>query len=56
LTRPYWNSSSSGMLKLHNVRQQFLWTWDWWGGGKGGAELRDMVETPSALVYTNPFL
>lgn len=24
--------------------------------GKGGAELRDMVETPSALVYTNPFL
>lgn len=37
LTRPYWNSSSSGMLKLHSVRQQFLWTWvgDWWGGGKG---------------------
>lgn len=26
LTRLYWNSSSSGMLKLHSVRQQFRWT------------------------------
>lgn len=27
LTRRYWNSSSSGMLKLQRVRQQFRWTW-----------------------------
>lgn len=27
LTRLYWNSSSSGILKLHRVKQQFLWTW-----------------------------
>lgn len=27
LTRRYWNSSSSGMLKLHSVRQQFRCTW-----------------------------
>lgn len=26
-TRRYWNSSSSGMLKLHSVRQQFRCTW-----------------------------
>lgn len=25
-TRLYWNSSSSGILKLHRVKQQFLWT------------------------------
>lgn len=27
LTRRYWNSSSSGMLKLHSVRQQLRCTW-----------------------------
>lgn len=27
LTRLYWNSSSSGILKLHRVKQQLRWTW-----------------------------
>lgn len=33
LTRLYWNSSSSGILKLHRVKQQFLWTWSKQGQG-----------------------
>ena len=40
LTRRYWNSSSSGMLKLQSVRQQFRWTWvrpgDKWSTVRGG--------------------